>query len=349
LFIDDRGAAPLHEAVMEIGGSMGWWIGFNVFVLFMLALDLGVFHRKAHEVRFREAVIWSVVWIGLALLFNYGILAGWFGGYAEADRTLRAKEFLVGYVVEKSLSVDNVFVFAMIFAYFAVPARLQHKVLFYGILGALFFRAVFIFGGAWLTQKFEWTLYFFAALLVATGIKMIWAKDKQMDPERNPVVRLARWLIPISNEYDGDRFITRVDGRRMATPLLLVLLLVEASDVIFAIDSIPAILLITQDTFIVYTSNVFAILGLRSLYFALAGFMQMFRYLTYGLAAILIFIGGKMFWQAAAGAMGMAGAKVPVGTSLGVIAAILTISVLASLIRPRPVLPTRPTDPCAST
>ncbi len=319
-----------------LGKPLAWWIAFNVFVLAMLALDLGVFHRKAHEVRFREALTWSVVWIALALLFNLGILLGWFGPYDAGERGERAKEFLVGYLVEKSLSVDNVFVFAMVFAYFAVPSHLQHKVLFYGILGALAFRAVFIFSGVWLIERFEWVLYLFAAFLIFTGVKMILAKGKSIDPDRNPVVRLARRLVPMTNEYHGDRFFTRVDGRLLATPMFLVLVFVETTDVIFAIDSIPAILIITQDTFIVYTSNVFAILGLRALYFALAGFMKMFHYLTYGLAGVLIFIGGKMFYQAAVKAIYdlPEDYKAPIGLSLGVIGVLLAVSVIASLLWP---------------
>jgi tellurite resistance protein TerC len=319
---------------MELEKPLIWWVFFNLFVLAMLALDLGVFHRKPHEVRFKEAIAWSGVWIALALLFNLGILLGWFGPYHEAERALRAKEFFVGYLVEKSLSVDNVFVFAMIFAYFSVPAHYQHRVLFYGIVGALLFRAVFIFTGVWLIERFEWLLYVFALFLVATGVKMIWAKGKEMHPEKNPVIRLFRMLMPVTPDYVGQRFFTRVDGRLFATPLFLVLLLVETSDVIFAIDSIPAILIMTQDTFIVYTSNVFAILGLRALYFALAGFMQMFHYLTYGLAFILIFIGGKMFYQAAVKGVSGVETKIPIEMSLGVIAAVLAVSVVTSLLWP---------------
>ncbi len=319
----------------ELAKPMTWWIGFNVFVLLMLALDLGVFHRKAHEVKFKEAISWSVVWIGLALLFNLGILLGWFGPYAPDERAVRAKEFLVGYLVEKSLSVDNVFVFAMIFTYFAVPPAYQHKVLFYGILGALVFRAIFILSGTWLIHQFEWTLYFFAVLLIVTGIKMIWAKGKEIDPEKNPIIRLVRRIMPVTKEYQGEKFFVRQAGRLAATPLFLVLIFVETTDVIFAVDSIPAILIITQDTFIVYTSNVFAILGLRALYFALAGFMKMFHYLTYGLAGILVFIGGKMFYQAAYKAVTGVEYKIPIEMSLGVIGVVLTIAVLASLWRNR--------------
>lgn len=313
--------------------SLGWWIGFNAAVLALLALDLGVFHRKAHEVRFKEAITWSVVWIALALIFNLGIWQGWVGGYPAELRGVAAKEFLTGYIVEKSLSVDNVFVFAMIFAYFAVPAIYQHRVLFYGILGALVMRAVFIFTGVWLIERFEWVLYVFAVFLIITGAKMIWAKGKQIDPEKNPVMRLARRLLPVTQQYDGQKFFTRIDGRLFATPLFLVLLFVETTDVIFAVDSIPAILIITKDPFIVFTSNVFAILGLRALYFALAGFMQMFHYLTYGLAVILIFIGGKMFYQAAYKALYGLEYKLPIEFSLGVIGALLATAVIASLLR----------------
>lgn len=320
---------------MDLEKPLIWWLGFNAFVLLMLAIDLGVFHRKAHEVRFKEAIAWSTVWIVLAMVFNLGILLGWFGPYEAAERAVRAKEFFVGYVVEKSLSVDNVFVFAMIFGYFAVPAHYQHRVLFYGILGALLFRAVFIFTGVWLIERFEWVLYIFALFLVVTGVKMIWAKGKEMHPERNPVIRAFRALMPVTPDYVGQRFFSRIDGRWFATPLFLVLLLIETTDVIFAIDSIPAILIITQDTFIVYTSNVFAILGLRALYFALAGFMKMFHYLTYGLALILVFIGGKMFYQAAAKAVTGVEYKIPIEFSLGVIAAVLALAVVASLVRAR--------------
>lgn len=324
----------LLGAETELSKPIYWWIGFNLFVLAMLALDLGVFHRKAHEVKFKEAATWSVVWIGLALLFNLGILLGWVGPYADAQRALKAKEFLAGYLVEKALSVDNVFVFAMIFTYFAVPAAYQHRVLFYGILGALAFRAIFIFSGVWLIEHFEWVLYIFAVFLIFTGIKMVWAKGKAIDPEKNPVIKLLRRTVPITTEYAGQRFFARVGGRRMATPLFLVLCFVELTDVIFAVDSIPAILIITKDPFIVFTSNVFAILGLRALYFCLAGFMRMFEYLTYGLAVILVFIGGKMFYQAASKALYGHEYKIPIEYSLGVIGVLLVISVAASLLFP---------------
>ncbi len=296
------------------------WVGFNLFVLFMLALDLGVFHRKAHVVTTREALLWSAAWVALALLFNLGIYF-WQGPKV-------ALEFLTGYLIEKSLSVDNIFVFIMIFAYFSVPALYQHKVLFWGILGALVMRAIFIASGVALIERFHWIIYIFGAFLILTGVKMAWQKDKEIHPEKNPVLRLFRRLMPVTDRYHGGNFFVKQAGRYFATPLFVVLLLVETTDLIFAVDSIPAILAITLDPFIVYTSNVFAILGLRSLYFALAGIMPLFHYLNYGLAAILAFVGAKM--------MLVDFYKIPIGISLGVVAAILLISVVASLLWPRP-------------
>ena len=296
------------------------WIAFNGFVLAMLALDLGVFHRTSHEVKLREALVWSAVWVALALAFNALI----WSRYGQQ----RALEFLTGYLIEKSLSVDNIFVFVLIFTYFRVPAQYQHKVLFWGILGALLMRAAFIAAGVTLIQRFHWIIYVFGAFLVVTGIRMAVQQDKEIHPERNPVLRLAKRLMPVSTSYDGDRFFTMLGGRRAATPLFVTLLLVETTDLIFAVDSIPAILAITQDPFIVYTSNVFAILGLRSLYFALAGVVRMFHYLSIGLAGVLVFVGGKMLLVDVV--------KVPTALSLGVIAAILAVSVVASVLRPRP-------------
>ncbi len=301
-----------------------WWVGFNVFVLAMLAVDLGVFHRRSHEVKVREAVAWSVVWIALALVFNAGIYFGWFGTYAAADRPERAFEFLTGYMIEKSLSVDNIFVFLLIFSYFRVPAAYQHKVLFWGILGALIIRAVFIFAGIALIEKFHWIIYLFGAFLVITGLKMAWAKDKEIHPEHNPVLRLFRRLVPLTVDNVEDRFFVRRGTKQVATPLLATLLFVETTDLIFAVDSIPAILAVTRDPFIVYTSNVLAILGLRALYFALAGIMGLFCYLHYGLAAVLVFAGGKMLVSGFY--------KVPILVSLGVIAGILMISIAVSLL-----------------
>ena len=296
------------------------WIGFNIFVLLMLALDLGVFHRKAHIVSFREAIGWTVTWVSLALIFNLGI---WhFMG------PQKALEFTTGYVIEYSLSVDNIFVFAMLFSYFAVPATYQHCVLFWGILGALVLRAMMIVAGTVLITKFAWIIYVFGAFLILTGLKMIFKKEEEMHPERNPVVRWFKKLMPVTSDYRGDKFFVRENGIRMATPLFVVLLLVEVSDVIFAVDSIPAIFAVTKDPFIVYTSNVFAILGLRSLYFALAGVMDKFHYLKIGLGVVLSFVGVKML-------LGHTAWKIDTTVSLGVIVGILAISVIASLLRPR--------------
>jgi tellurite resistance protein TerC len=311
--------------------SLSLWIGFNLFVLAMLALDLGVFHRKEHEVKMKEALTWSAVWIALALLFCGGIFFFWqeLNPASTYTNTEAGLAFLTGYVVEKSLSVDNVFVFVVLFGYFHVPAKYQHRVLFWGILGALIMRAIFIAAGVALITKFHWMIYLFGAFLIITGIRMIWAKDKQMHPERNPVLRLFRKLFPVTKDFEGKEFFVQRDGRWWATPLAVVLLLIETTDVIFAVDSIPAILAITQDPFLVYTSNVFAILGLRALYFALAGIMQMFHYLHYGLSAILMFVGTKMLLADVY--------KVPLGASLGVIFALLAIAVTASLLRkPKP-------------
>jgi tellurite resistance protein TerC len=295
--------------------SLWLWAGFNLFILAMLALDLGVFHRKAHEVSLKEATAWSVVWISLALVFNAGL---WFFRGAEP-----AIQFFTGYLIEKSLSVDNIFVFALIFSYFAVPPAWQHRVLFWGILGALIMRAVFIFAGAALLAQFHWIIYVFGAFLIFTGIKMAIFRNAEMDPGKNPVLKLVRRLMPVTSEYRGDRFFVREAGRWVATPLFLVLILLETTDVIFAVDSIPAIFAVTNDPFIVYTSNVFAILGLRSLYFLLAGVMGKFSYLKLGLSGVLVFVGVKMvlvdFY------------KIPSPVSLAVIATILTVSIVASL------------------
>ncbi len=298
--------------------AMMMWIVFNVVVIGMLALDLGVFHRKAHEVNVREALVWSAVWIALALLFNAGVWA--------VRGPQDGLKFLTGYILEKSLSVDNLFVFLLIFSYFSVPATYQHKVLFWGIVGALVLRAAFIAAGVTLIHKFHWIIYVFGAFLIFTGVKLWAEKGKEIHPERNPVLKLFRRLIPVSNEYDGDKFFTRRAGKLMATPMIVVLLIVETTDVIFAVDSIPAILAITTDPFLVYSSNVFAILGLRALYFALAGLMRFFHRLHYGLAFILIFVGAKMMISEFY--------KIPIGIALGVILLVLALSVAASMIWP---------------
>ncbi|MBM2802976.1 MAG: hypothetical protein HW419_869 [Deltaproteobacteria bacterium] len=301
--------------------SLLLWVIFNVFVLGVLALDLLVLHRKAHTVSLREALAWSCVWVSLAFLFGLGVY------FVRGEE--KALEFLTGYVIEWSLSVDNLFVFLVIFSYFAVPPLYQHRVLFWGILGALVLRAIFIATGTALLANFHWMIYVFGGFLVFTGIKLLFAGEEKIEPEKNPAVRLVRRFINITPDYQGQRFFIRKDGRLWATPLLLVLVVVETTDVIFAVDSIPAIFGITLDPFIVYTSNVFAILGLRALFFLLAGVMEMFRYLKVGLSFVLCFVGAKMmiadFY------------KIPIGVSLGVVAGILGISILASfLVRPKP-------------
>jgi len=270
-----------------------FWIGFNAFVILMLVLDLGIFHRKSHEVKIKEALVWSGVWIALALVFNAGIYFFYTPppGLKPIDS---AMQFFTGYIIEKSLSVDNIFVFVLIFSYFKVKPEYQHKVLFWGILGALVMRAIFIFTGVALINKFAFVIYIFGAFLVLTGIKLALEKDKKINPEKNPVLKIFKKIFSVSPEYDNGKFFTRENGKRLATPLLVVLIVVETTDLIFAVDSIPAILAVTKDPFIVYSSNVFAILGLRALYFALAGMMKLFHFLHYGLAAILVLVGIKM-------------------------------------------------------
>jgi tellurite resistance protein TerC len=296
------------------------WVVFNIFVIGMLTLDLGLFHRKAHAVKIKEALTWSAVWIILALIFNAGVYY-----YLGSDAALK---FLTGYLLEKSLSVDNLFVFLLIFNYFRVPATYQHKVLFWGILGALLMRALFIATGITLIQKFHFAIYIFGAFLIFTGIRMAMEKDTEIHPEQNPLLRLFRRFMPVANQYDGSKFFTKAEGRRMATPLLIVLLVVETTDVVFAVDSIPAILAITTNPFIVYSSNVFAILGLRALYFALAGIMQLFHYLNYGLSLVLVFVGVKML-------LSETDYKIPLPVALGVIGGILVVSIIASILWPR--------------
>lgn len=292
-----------------------FWILFNAFVLLMLALDLGVFHRKSHDVSVREALTWTVVWIVLALIFNL-VIYFWRGQQ-------QALEYFTGYLVEKALSVDNIFVFIMIFSYFGVPAKYQHKILFWGIIGALIMRVIFIFAGVALLEKFHFTIYIFGALLIFTGIKMFNHDNAQIDPGKNPVLRFFKRIMPVTRELDQDRFFTRIEGKRYATPLFLVLLFIETTDLIFAVDSIPAILAITQDQFIVYTSNVFAILGLRSLYFALAGVVHRFWLLSYALAVVLIFVGVKMTIIDLY--------KIPIEWSLIFIATVIAASIFLSL------------------
>ncbi len=310
-------------------GMIWLWVGFNVFVLLMLALDLGVFHRKAHAISIKEAAIWSVVWISLAMLFNLGIYLFW--DKLAPDSTYSngqaALAFFTGYLIEKSLSVDNIFVFVLIFTFFAVPPVYQHRVLFWGILGALVMRGTLIAVGAALLKEFHWIIYVFGAFLIFTGIRMALHRNEEMHPEQNPLVKLLRRVIPVTENYEGDHFFIRRAGKLMATPLFLVLVLIESTDLIFAVDSIPAIFAVTQETFIIYISNVFAILGLRSLYFLLAGVIDKFYYLKLGLSVVLVFVGIKMSIVDLY--------KIPVGVSLGVIAVILATSIIASLIRAR--------------
>jgi tellurite resistance protein TerC len=302
----------------ETIGSPLLWGGFILFVLAMLAIDLGVFHKKAHAVSLKEAGAWTAVWMALAAMFNVAVYH-WFG--AE-----RAMEFATGYLIEKALAVDNIFVFVILFSAFAVPVAYQHRVLFWGVLGALVMRAAFILAGGALIQRFHWAMYVFGAILVFTGVKLLVQRDQEIHPEKNPIVRLFRRVVPVWPHYEGSKFITLRDGRRYATPLLLALVAVEVTDLVFAVDSIPAIFAVTSDPFIVFTSNIFAILGLRSLYFLLAGVIEKFRYLKVGLSFILVFVGAKMLLVDVY--------KVPIVTSLLVIAAMLGASIVASLLIP---------------
>jgi len=295
-----------------------FWIGFHVFVFFMLALDLGVFHKKTHKVPVKEAIVWSMVWITLAFLFNFFIYL-----YSGHNRVI-ALEFLTGYVIEYSLSIDNIFVFILIFSYFEVKDQYQHKILFWGIIGALVMRGIFIFAGVALINRFHWIVLIFGGFLVFTGIRMLFQKETSVDPDKNAIVKFFRKFLPVSNTLHGDRLFIRQNRRLYATPLFLVLLIIESSDLIFAVDSIPAILAISKDTFIVYTSNIFAILGLRSLYFAIAGIMGYFRYLKVGLAFVLSFVGLKMTFS-------FFHLEIPIVLSLLIILSILLISVLASV------------------
>ncbi len=303
--------------------SIWMWVGFNVAVLVMLAVDLGVFHRDAHAVSLREASAWSVVWVTLALLFNVAIYR-----YLGRDAAL---EFLAGYLIEKALSVDNIFVFVLIFSYFSVPPRYQHRVLFWGILGALLMRGGLIAAGAVLIERFHWILYLFGAFLVFTGIRMAMQDERAIEPESNPVIRLVRRAIAVTDDYHGARFFVRQSAggtsRLAATPLFVVVVLVETTDLIFAVDSIPAIFAITGNAFIVYTSNVFAILGLRALYFLLAGVIHRFHYLKVALSAVLVFVGTKM--------LAVDVYKIPITASLAVVALLIGGAVAASLLFPK--------------
>ena len=304
---------------MESVGSPALWVLFTVFVAALLALDLGVFHRKAHAIRPREALGWSVFWIALAMGFNV-LVWRWFGAQT-------GMEFFTGYLIEKALSVDNIFVFVVLLSYLQVPAAYQHRLLFWGIVGAVVFRVIFILAGAALLKAFHPVVYIFGVLLILTGIRLLRSPHRP-EPGRNPVLRLARRIIPVTEAYSGGAFTVREAGRRVATPMLLALLAVETTDIVFAVDSIPAIFAVTSDPFIVYTSNIFAILGLRALYFLLAGVLDRFHYLKVGLSLVLVFVGLKMLASDVL--------SVPIGVSLGAIAALIGGSVVASLLRPLP-------------
>lgn len=305
---------------MQTLGTAWQWGSFLALILAMLALDLGVVHRKEHRIGLREAVVWSVVWTAVALLFNAWIY--------QRFGSKPGLEFFTGYVIERSLSFDNIFVFVVLFNYFAVPPKLQHRVLFWGILGALLSRGLFIALGTALLTRFEWLLLVFGAFLVYSGVKILRGDDSEVHPENNPVLRLFQRFVPLTSEYHGKKFFVRLDHRRLATPLMLVLVVVETTDVLFAVDSIPAVFGVTRDPFIVFTSNIFAILGLRALYFLLAGLMHKFHYLSYGLGLVLVFVGAKM--------LGERWYRIPTGLSLGIVLALLTVSILISLLRPPP-------------
>lgn len=317
----------------------GVYVGFTIFVLLVLALDLGVFHREAHEVSFKEAATWSVVWIMLALIFNAGFYfyAEWKfttqpeyasipGFIPEAAARQSALEFLTGYIIEKSLSVDNIFVFVVVFTFFAIPAKYQHRILFYGILGALVFRIIFISLGSVLLQ-YHYIIIIFGIFLILTGIKILFAPEKEINPDKNPVIKLLKKFLPVTPSIEGQKFFIRQNGVLYATPLLICLVFVELTDIIFAVDSVPAIFAITKEPLIVFTSNIFAILGLRALYFLLAGVVNKFKYLKYGLGLVLIFVGLKMAWLNEA-----FGGKFPISWSLGIIIGILSLSIIISLI-----------------
>jgi tellurite resistance protein TerC len=301
----------------SISSTAALWIGFSVFILFMLSLDLGLFNRRAHAIKYREAAIWSAVWIALASVFAAIVFY-----YQGSSRGL---EFVTGYLIELSLSVDNLFVFLLIFSYFKVPSKYQHRVLFWGVLGALVMRLTMIFVGATLINRFHWIIYIFGAFLVYTGIKMFTQQNNDFQPEDNALVRFLTRVMPMTRTYDEKHFFTEVNGRRMGTLLLLVLVIVEVADLVFAVDSIPAIFAITTNAFIVYTSNVFAILGLRSMYFLLAGVVEKFHYLKIGLAIVLTFIGAKMLIVAVH-------INIPIWISLVFVAVVLLSSVVASLV-----------------
>jgi tellurite resistance protein TerC len=309
-----------------MSGETILWIVFGIVIPVMLGLDLAVFHRKDHVIKLKEALFWSSVWISMALLFNLGV-------YLLVGHE-KALNFLTGYLVEESLSVDNLFVFMLIFAYFSVPATYQHRVLFWGIMGAIVMRGIFIVTGLTLLAKLHWIIYIFGAFLIYTAARLAFKKEEEIKPENNPILRLFRRFVPLTKRYHGSKFLGKPKGQWLATPLLMVLVVIETTDIVFAVDSVPAVLSITQDPFIVYTSNIFAVMGLRALYFALAGVIQRFYYLNYGLAAILGFLGAKMIIPDIINKINPAlHFEIPVEISLGVVVGILIISALASLLR----------------
>ena len=295
------------------------WITFNVFVVILLMLDLGIFHKGNRAISIKESLVWSIIWIIVALAFNAGVYF-WYG-------TEKALAFLTVYIVERSLSVDNIFVFVLVFSYFCVAPQFQYKILFWGILGALVMRAAFIIAGVALIHRFAWLTYVFGAMLVYIGMKLAFEKEKEIHPEKNPVVNLFRKFFPVSRDHANGSFFTKIDGRIFATPLFLVLIVIETTDVIFAVDSIPAALAISTDSFVIYSANVFAILGLRALYFALAGAMETFHYLNYGLSVVLTFVGAKMLLANYY--------HISITWSLGIITLVLAVSILLSLLKPR--------------
>lgn len=299
--------------------SLTVWIVFNVFIISMLLVDLMVFNRKPHEISIKESLAWTAVWIVMAIIFGIGLYI-----YVSPDTAL---DYFTGYLIEKSLSVDNIFVFLLIFTYFGVEPKYQHKVLFWGILGALVFRFLFIFIGVALIEQFHWVIYIFGAFLIFTGIKLGLEKDKEIRPEKNPILKLVRRFVPITKDYHGQNFFIKKRGRYIATPMFVVLVVIETTDIVFALDSIPAIMAITRDTFIIYSANAFAILGLRALYFALSGVMRLFHYLHYGLAFILVYIGIKMMLEGVY--------QIPTTVTLIIILSTLTISVLLSIFFPK--------------
>jgi tellurite resistance protein TerC len=320
-----------------------WWFyaGFTVFVLGVLALDLGVFHRKAHEVKFREALAWSAVWVAMAIVFGFlfGEFAEWrfsndprllanpsFNPELAAQRSML--EFFTGYLVEKALSVDNIFVFVVIFTYFNIPDKYQHRILFYGIVGALVFRCIFIGLGSMLIQ-YHWVVVLFGVFLIFTGIKVLFAPEKPLEPDKNPVLKFLKRVLPVTPHLEGQRFFTHHNGKRMATPLFVALIFIEISDIVFAVDSVPAIFAITKEPMIVFTSNIFAILGLRAMFFLLAGIVHKFRFLKYGLGLVLVFVGLKMVWLNQ-----VFGGHFPIGWSLAIISTLIGGSVLVSFLIP---------------